>query len=96
MPGVSQVGGVLKPTEIRYLGVNLTSEVDANDAVIGIRVVPAGRDGSKVLGRTLAQGEPDSGEPISFYPYAGEEMLFPAGSVPISLDSSSPRPTLGF
>jgi hypothetical protein len=76
---------VLKPIEIRYLGVNLTDEVGANDALIGVRVVPAGRDGNKVYGRTLAEGEPDSGEPVSFYPYAGEELHFAAGSIQIFL-----------
>jgi hypothetical protein len=76
----------LKPIEVRYLGVNLTSEVGANDAVIGVRVVPAGRDGHKVFGRTLAQGEADSGEPVRFYPYAGEELLFQVGSVQLFLE----------
>jgi hypothetical protein len=63
----------------------LTSEVGANDALLGVRVVPNGRDGTKVFGRTLAEGESDSGEPVSFYPYAGEELHFPPGSVRVSL-----------
>ena len=75
----------LKPHAIRYLGVSLTPEVGANDALIGVRVVPAGRDGNKVFGRTLADGEPDSGEPVTFFPYAGEELHFPPGSVRIFL-----------
>ncbi len=65
--------------------MSLTPEVGANDALIGVRVVPAGRDGNKVFGRTLADGEPDSGEPVTFFPYAGEELHFPPGSVRIFL-----------
>jgi hypothetical protein len=75
----------LKPHTIRYLAVNLTPEVGANDALLGVRVVPAGRNGTKVFGRTLADGEQDSDEPVTFYPYAGEELHFPSGSVQISL-----------
>lgn len=48
--------------------------------------MPAGRDGHKILGRTLAQGEADTGEPVRFYPYAGEELFFPVGSVQIFLE----------
>jgi len=82
---VSQTEEFLKPHAIRYLGVNLTPEVRANDTLIGVRVVPAGRNGKRVFGRTLAEGEPDSGEPVSFYHYAGEELHFPSGSVQIFL-----------
>lgn len=71
----------LEPIEIRYLALNVTAEVGANDAIIGVRVVPAGRKGHTVFGRTLAQGELDSGESVAFYPYAGEELVFPVGSV---------------
>jgi hypothetical protein len=59
--------------------------VGANDALIGVRVVPAGRDGHRVFGRTLADGEHDTGEPVAFYPYAGEELYFPSGSVQVFL-----------
>jgi hypothetical protein len=65
--------------------VSLTPEVGANDALVGVRVVPAGRDGKRVFGRTLAGGEPDSGEPVSFYPYRGEELHFLPGSIQIFL-----------
>jgi hypothetical protein len=75
----------LNPHLIRYLGVNLTPNVGANDALIGVRVVPAGRDGHRVFGRTLHPGEHDSGEAVAFYPYRGEELHFPSGSIQISL-----------
>ncbi|MBI3204465.1 MAG: DUF2934 domain-containing protein [Myxococcales bacterium] len=75
----------MKPHIVRFVSVGLTPKVGANDALLGVRVVPAGRDGHKVLGRTLADGEADSGEPVTFFPYAGEELHFPAGSVQIFL-----------
>jgi hypothetical protein len=75
----------LKPHLIRYLSVNLTPNVGANDALIGVRVVPAGREGHRVFGRTLADSEHDSGEAVAFYPYRGEELHFPSGSIRISL-----------
>lgn len=65
--------------------MNLTPNVGANDALIGVRVVPAGRDGHRVFGRTLHPGEHDSGEAVAFYPYRGEELHFPSGSIQISL-----------
>ena len=55
----------------------------ANDTPIGVRVVPAGRDGNKVFGRTLAYDEVDSGEAVTVYP--GEELHFPPGSVQMFL-----------
>jgi hypothetical protein len=70
---------------VRYLGVSLTPNVGANDFLIAVRVVTAGRDGHRVLGRTLADGEDDSGEPVAFYPYLGEELNFPSGSVRVFL-----------
>jgi hypothetical protein len=70
---------------IRYLAISLTPVVGANDALVAVRVVAAGREGHKAFGRTLAQSEPDSGEPVSFYPYAGEELHFPPASVALFL-----------
>jgi hypothetical protein len=75
----------LKPHSISHVGVCLTPEAGANDALIGVRVVPAGRQGKTVFGRTLNDREPDSGEPIRFYPYAGESIHFASGSVQIRL-----------
>ena len=49
----------------------------------GIRVVPAGRNGSHVYGRTLNHGEPDSGEGIDVE--VGETLEFPPGSVSVTM-----------
>ena len=68
---------------IRYLGFNMGPNVGENDTLMGVRVVPAGRDGHIVLGKTLNHGEPDSGEYISVR--EGERLLFPVGSVKITI-----------
>ncbi|TPV97332.1 MAG: hypothetical protein USCAAHI_03231 [Beijerinckiaceae bacterium] len=47
------------PVEVRFLSVNVTPDVGANDSLVAVRVVPAGRDGTKVYGRTLKPGEVD-------------------------------------
>lgn len=73
------------PVEVRFLSVNVTPEVGANDLLVAVRVVPAGRDGTKVYGRTLKPGEVDPGVPVTFDPYAGEELHFPPGSVQITI-----------
>jgi hypothetical protein len=75
----------MKPLEIRAVTLNLTPNVGADDGLVAVRVVPAGRDGSIVYGRTLALGEEDPGDAIAFYPYAGESLLFPAGSITVYL-----------
>ena len=68
---------------ISHMGINLGPIVGTNDTLIGVRVVPAGKDGNTVLGRTLNDGEPDSGEKIIVRP--GEKLLFPAGNVKVSI-----------
>ncbi len=68
---------------IRYMGFNIGPNVGGNDALIGVRVVPAGRDGNKVLGKTLTYREPDSRAAITVRP--GEELLFPVGNVKVSI-----------
>ena len=79
---------------IRYISFNIGPNVGDNDALIGVRVVPAGREGNKVLGKTLNYGEPDSGEAITVRP--GEKLLFPAGNVKITIQDidreNSPGP----
>ena len=37
---------------ITYVGINLGSVVGANDFLAGVRVVPAGRNGNVVYGRS--------------------------------------------
>ena len=68
---------------IRFIGLNLTPEVGADDTLVGVRVVPAGRDGNVVLGRTLGWDETDAGEAITVRP--GETLRFPPGSIRVSL-----------
>jgi hypothetical protein len=62
---------------IKYFGLNLTPEIGANDGLVAVRVLPAGRDGNKVYGRALRVGEVDPGDPITVNPAAGEELHFP-------------------
>ena len=68
---------------VTYISINLGPQVGVNDFLAGVRVVPAGRDGSRLYGRTLHQGEPDSGEGISIEP--GETLEFPAGSISVTM-----------
>ena len=68
---------------IRYMSLNLGPIVGANDALMGVRVVPSGRDGNKVLGKTLNFGEPDSGDAIIVLP--GEKLFFPPGSLKLTI-----------
>ena len=74
------------PVEVRFLSLNVTPEVGANDGLVFVRVVPAGRDGAKVYGRTLKPGEVDPGVPVTYYPNAGEELHFRPGSVEITIE----------
>jgi hypothetical protein len=73
------------PLEIRYLSLNLTPEVGANDSLVATRVVPAGRVGNKLFARTLLPGEADPGIAVAIDPSIGEELHFPPGSVRISI-----------
>ena len=68
---------------ITYIGVHLGPDVGADDAVVGVRVVPGGRSGKEVYGRTLNSGEPDTGEGITLN--SGDTLVFPQGDVKISL-----------
>ena len=68
---------------ITYISINLGPKVGANDSLAGVRVVPAGRNGNRVYGRTLKHGEPDSGEGIPLE--VGETLEFPAGSVSVTM-----------
>ena len=79
---------------IRYMGFNIGPNVGDNDTLIGVRVVPVGRDGNKIIGKTLNYGEPDSGDAITICP--GEKLLFPVGNVKITIQDidreNSPGP----
>ena len=73
----------MSSTPITHLALHLGPNVGANDALIGVRVVPAGRDGNKIIAKTLNQGQPDSGEGITRH--AGEKLLLPPGNARITI-----------
>ena len=69
---------------ITYMSFNLGAAAGIDDLfLVGIRVIPTGRDGSTVLARTLNYGELDSGEGIVLQ--AGERLLFPPGSLKVTI-----------
>ena len=51
--------------------------------MVGLRVVPAGRNGNEVYGRTLNTGEPDDGKGITLN--VGDKLIYPDGSLKITL-----------
>ena len=68
---------------VTYIGINLGPKVGESDLLAGVRVVPAGRNGNRLYGRTLNHGEPDSGDGIPLE--VGETLEFPAGSVSVTM-----------
>jgi hypothetical protein len=73
------------PIEVRFVGMNMTPEIGSNDCLFAVRIVPDGRDGSKVYGRPLKAGEVDPEIPVIFDPDAGEEFHLRPGSVQITI-----------
>jgi hypothetical protein len=73
------------PQEIRAISLNLTSEIGADDAIISIKVVPDGRKGAIVYGRTPNLEEEKLDIPIKYYPENGEELHFKSGSLKFSI-----------
>lgn len=69
---------------VNYISLNITGEVGADDSLISARVVPNGRDGNVVFGRTLHAGEKDEGQGIEVGP--GEQIVFKPGDIRVSLD----------
>ena len=68
---------------VTYISINLGPIVGVNDFLAGVRVVPTGREGNRVYGRTLNPGEADSGEGIPLE--VGETLEFPAGSICVTM-----------
>ena len=68
---------------ITHISLNLGPNMGTTDFMVGIRVVPAGRNGNEVYARTLNTGEPDGGESILLN--VGDELIFPAGNLRITL-----------
>ena len=71
----------IKP--VTYISINLGPAVGVSNFLAGVRVVPAGRDGSRFYGRTLNPRGTDSGEGIPIEP--GETLEFPAGSISVTM-----------
>lgn len=71
---------------IKYMSFNLGPDAGSNDMIVAVRVVPDGKKGDDVYGRTLNAGEPDTGEAIIVEP--GNKLVFPAGTVKITLRDS--------
>lgn len=69
---------------ITYISLHLGPKAGANDAVVGVRVVPDSKVGDVIYARTLNPGEPDTDEGISLN--VGEKLVFPPGSVKITLE----------
>lgn len=65
-----------KPICVTYLSVNLSPEVGRDDSIMAIRVVPDGRSGNVVYGRSLLPGEADDGRGVVFQPHEGERLEF--------------------
>ena len=69
---------------ITHIGVALGPKVGGNDVLVRVRVVPNGKAGNEVYGRTLNVGEVDEGHGIVVS--EGEEVVFPVGSVTLTID----------
>ena len=78
---------------ITHISINLGPDGDACGFLVGVRVVPAGRDGDTVFARTLNHGEPDSGEGIVVQ--QGERLMFPPGSVKVTIQDADRTNTPG-
>ena len=70
--------------DIAYISLNLSPTLGANDTAVGVRVVPAGRDGNLVYARSLNEGEPDNGERIPLE--IGDKLVCPPGSIKVTLE----------
>jgi hypothetical protein len=82
-----------KIVEIRAISLNLTPEVGTDDSVIAVRIVPDGREGNLVFGRSLRPGEEDDGTPIVLN--AGERLQFKPNSILISIQDIDRHATPG-
>ena len=68
---------------ITHISINLGPSVGGEGFMVGLRVVPAGRNGNQVYGRTLNIGEPDDGNGITLN--VGDRLIYPDGSLKITL-----------
>ncbi len=70
-------------TSLSHISLNASGEVGANDAIFWVRIVPDGRDGNVVRGRTLRRDETDDGRRVPLRP--GDTFEVPQGSVVVEL-----------
>ena len=77
----------LVPTRpVYYATLHTTGEVGCKEDILtSVRVVPDGRNGSTVYGRTLRSDEPDTGLAPQLRP--GDNFAFRAGSLVLSVDN---------
>jgi hypothetical protein len=72
-------------TRKSYVGMHLTSEVgQTEDLLTAMRLVPDGREGSTVYGRTLRWDEEDTGEAVILKP--GDHFVFRPGALSTSVE----------
>ena len=70
--------------DIAYISLNLGPDVGANDTIVGVRIVPTGREGNVVYARSLNAGEADTGERITLA--VGDKLVCPPGSIMVKLE----------
>ena len=70
--------------DIAYISLNLGPDVGANDTIVGVRIVPTGREGNVVYARSLNAGEEDTGDRITLE--VGDKLVCPPGSIKVKLE----------
>lgn len=68
---------------ITWLSFHFGSDPEGSIFAVAVRVVPTGKEGNTVLGKSLNHGEPDDDQGILLLP--GERALFPAGSIKVTM-----------
>lgn len=77
---------VVLTQEITGIGISLTPDVGRRDDLLTwLRLVPDGREGSTVYGRTLCYGEVDNGESIQLRP--GDTFALRPGALVLELEA---------
>ena len=69
---------------ITHISLTLGPNTGITDFMVGIRIIPAGRNGNQVYARTLSVGEPDNGEGIQLS--EGDRLIFPEEYLRITLE----------
>ena len=88
-----------EPTQVTHISINLSPEVGRDDSLMAIRIVPDGRNGNVVYGRSLLPGEADDGKGVMVNPNEGERMEFRPESLRFSIwdaDRSTPTEPSGY